>query len=228
MDKILVLASGGLDSTVLLYKAVNEVGADNVVALSVFYGQKHSKEKQFCDYHCKKLGVPVYEANLADTFDFNRDCCALLEGSALDITEGSYAEQLKDGHKNTAYVPFRNGLFLSYASAVAIQLNCNIIYYGAHKDDAAGSAYPDCTPAFIEAMTKAINEGTGGVVEMQAPWWNLSKADIVRKGLELGMTNDDFENTWSCYVGGLYPCGKCGTCIDRKKAFEANGIFDIY
>ena len=183
MSKILVLSSGGLDSTVLLHKAVKEVGAENVVALNMFYGQKHAKEQEYSNWQCEHLGVPVYDADLSQVFRFNKDCCALLAGSSMEIKHESYAEQLAElGGKGTvtAYVPFRNGLFLSYAAAVAIQLECDKIYYGAHADDAAGRAYPDCTPEFIQYMSNAIEEGTAGKVTMEAPWWNLNKAGIVR------------------------------------------------
>lgn len=230
MSKILVLSSGGLDSTVLLYKAVKEVGAENVVALNMFYGQKHAKEQEYSNWQCEHLGVPVYDADLSQVFRFNKDCCALLAGSSMEIKHESYAEQLAElGGEGTvtAYVPFRNGLFLSYAAAVAIQLECDKIYYGAHADDAAGRAYPDCTPEFIQYMSNAIKEGTAGKVVMEAPWWNMNKAGIVAAGLKLGMTHEEFEHTWSCYEGKEEPCGTCGTCIDRKAAFEANGIMDI-
>lgn len=228
--KILVLASGGLDSTVLLYKAVKEVGAENVVALNMFYGQKHAKEQECSAWQCEHLGVPVYNADLSEVFRFNPRCSALLAGSSMDIVHKSYAEQLQDlggSGTVTAYVPYRNGLFLSYAAAVALQLGCEKIYYGAHADDAAGRAYPDCTPEFISAQATAISEGTAGKLIMEAPWWDKNKAEVVKAGLELGMTHEEFSHTWSCYEGKEEPCGTCGTCIDRKQAFEANDILDL-
>ena len=233
MTKILVLASGGLDSTVLLYKAVKEVGAKNVIAMNTFYGQKHAKEQQYAEWQCKHLGVELHNVDLSQIFSFNKDCSALLQGSKMNIKHESYAEQLKELKEEgkaptvTAYVPYRNGLFLSYAAAVALQLDCDTIYYGAHADDAAGRAYPDCTPEFIRAQTVAIVEGTAGKVHMTAPWWNMNKSAVVAEGISLGMTHEEFEQTWSCYEGGDEPCGTCGTCIDRKKAFEDNGINDI-
>lgn len=231
--KILVLCSGGLDSTVLLYKAVKEVGSENVVAMNTFYGQKHEKEMEFAKWTCQHLKVKLYNVDLSSVFMFNPDCSALLKNSKMNIEHKSYAEQLKelkDAGKAptvTAYVPYRNGLFLSYATAVALQLNCCVVYYGAHADDSAGRAYPDCTPEFIEAQIKAIEEGTANKVTMIAPWWNMNKAGIVQYGLQIGMTHEEFEHTWSCYEGGDKPCGTCGTCIDRKKAFIENGITDI-
>jgi len=236
--KALVLFSGGLDSTVLLYKVIREVGKENVFALNMSYGQKHIKERtcaRWTAIHVWGDACKDYykEMDLSTIFTFNKDCCALLQGSKLGIKHESYDEQLKELRAEgkaptvTAYVPFRNGLFLSTAASIAYQLGCESVYYGAHKDDAAGSAYPDCTLGFIEGISKAVREGTAGKVIVQAPWWNINKAGVVRQGLQQGMTHEEFENTWSCYEGGDKPCGTCGTCIDRKEAFVKNGITDI-
>ncbi len=222
--KVIVLASGGLDSTVLLHKAVKEHGAENVTALSIFYGQKHKKELEYIKWQTEKLGVKLFIEDLSAVFKFNKDSSALLEGSSREIVHESYAEQLKTGGLVSAYVPYRNGLFLSYAAAVAIQLNAELILYGAHADDAAGDAYPDCTPDFIAAQSRAISCGTGGNVHMQAPWYNINKTAVVKEGLKLGMTQEDFEHTWSCYEGAEEPCLTCGTCRDRIAAFRANGL----
>lgn len=226
--EILVLCSGGLDSTVLLHKAANDVGAENVVALNVFYGQKHAKEQECANYQCNQLGIELYNVDLSDVFIFNPDVSALLQGSNMEIVHKSYADQLADlggSGTVTAYVPFRNGLFLSYATAVALQLHCDVIYYGAHADDAAGRAYPDCTEEFITSMAAAISEGTAQKVTMEAPLWKLNKTEVVKLGLTEGMTEDDFAHTWSCYEGKDVPCGTCGTCIDRNAALENNGIY---
>ena len=142
-----------------------------------------------------------------------------------EIPEEAYAEQLTktDGKPVSTYVPFRNGLFLSSAASIALSKDCNVIFYGAHSDDAAGSAYPDCSDAFNQAMKDAIYLGSGNQVTIEAPFVNWTKADVVKKGLEL---NVPYELTWSCYEGGEKPCGKCGTCIDRAAAFEKNGVKD--
>lgn len=233
MEKILVLASGGLDSTVLLYKAVRKVGYENVIVLNAFYGQKHKKEMEYAKWTCEHLKVKLYNADLSSVFSFNPNCSALLENSNRCIEHKSYAKQLEElklagkAPTVTAYVPYRNGLFLSYASAVAIQLGCDVVYYGAHADDSAGRAYPDCTPEFIDAQKKAIYEGSGFQVKMEAPLWDMNKSQVVGMGIKLGMTHEEFEHTWSCYEGGEKPCGTCGTCIDRKEAFVKNGIMDI-
>ncbi len=223
--KAIVLASGGLDSTVLLYDVVSALGPKNTIALSLYYGQKHDKELEYLKWHTDKLGVQSYVEDLSSVFAFNKDSSALLKGSNKELVHESYAEQLKDGKKVSAYVPYRNGLFLSYATCVALQLGASTIYYGAHADDAAGSAYPDCTEEFIKACDEAIKFGTGFEVCLKAPWWNIPKKKIVEYGLkELGMCEDDFAHTWSCYEGGEEPCGTCGTCRDRIIALESNGL----
>lgn len=228
MSKVLVLASGGLDSTCLLHKAVKEYGVKNVFVLNIYYGQKHCKEHDCLLWQMERLGISNEDYlafDLSSIFHGYKGC-SLLQGGG-DIPHESYAEQLakKPGTVST-YVPFRNGLFLSVAASVALQHECDIIWYGAHADDAAGSAYPDCTEWFIRAMRIAIYEGSGHVLKMYGPWSQLNKAGVVAEGIKAGMTQEDFEHTWSCYEGGDKPCGKCGTCIDRKAALEANGLTD--
>ena len=154
------------------------------------------------------------------------ELCSLLQQSTEDIPEESYAEQISktNGDKPVStYVPFRNGLFLSSAASIALSKDCEVIYYGAHADDSAGFAYPDCSPVFNQAMNEAIWEGSGHQLKIEAPFVNVSKAEVVRIGLELGVP---YELTWSCYEGGEKPCGKCGTCIDRAAAFQANHMED--
>jgi 7-cyano-7-deazaguanine synthase len=109
------------------------------------------------------------------------------------------------------------------AASIAISKDCQIIYYGAHSDDAAGNAYPDCSDAFNNAINDAIYIGSGEQLKVEAPFVNMNKAQVVKKGLEL---NVPYHLTWSCYEGMDKPCGKCGTCIDRQKAFAENGVED--
>lgn len=224
--KLLVLASGGLDSACLLYKAVKEYGASNVFALNMYYGQKHHKEIEYFRWQIDRLGIDNYRfLDLSSIFMYYEGCTLLERGG--NIPQEAYAEQLakKPGMLST-YVPFRNGLFLSVATSIAIQEGCTTVWYGAHADDAAGNAYPDCTEEFIQAMATAIWEGSGGELDMQGPWSQLNKAGVVAEGIKAGMVQEDFAHTWSCYEGGNKPCGKCGTCIDRKAALEANGLAD--
>ncbi len=219
----LVLFSGGVDSTTCLGIAVNKYGSENVLALSVSYGQKHTKEIDSARAVAKHYGVELYELDLSEMFRFSD--CSLLKGSSEEVPHESYAEQLKEtnGSPVSTYVPFRNGLFISSAAAIAISRGCSVIYYGAHSDDAAGNAYPDCSETFNNAMSEAVWVGSGNQVRIEAPFVSKTKADVVKMGLELGVP---YELTWSCYEGGDVPCGKCGTCIDRAKAFAENGVSD--
>ena len=219
----LVLFSGGVDSTTCLGIAVDKYGSENVLALSVSYGQKHTKEIDSARAVAKHYGVELYELDLSEMFRFSD--CSLLKGSSEEVPHESYAEQLKetDGSPVSTYVPFRNGLFISSAAAIAISRGCSVIYYGAHSDDAAGNAYPDCSETFNNAMSEAVWVGSGNQVRIEAPFVSKTKADVVKMGLELGVP---YELTWSCYEGGDVPCGKCGTCVDRAKAFAENGVPD--
>lgn len=224
--KAIVLSSGGADSTVCVALAVEKLGRDNVVTVSFKYGQKHEKElisaQKIADFYSLKH----YMLNIENIFKFSD--CSLLKNSAQSIEHKSYAEQIAERGegKVSTYVPFRNGLMLSSAAALAQSLfpeeECSI-WIGAHADDAAGQAYADCSPAFTEAMSKAISIGTYGLVGLTAPLVNLNKAGVVAEGLRLMVP---FELTWSCYEGHEKACGKCGTCIDRLKAFEENGVKD--
>ena len=221
--KALVLVSGGLDSTTCLALAVKEFGHENVVGLSIFYGQRHDKEIKAADAVCDYYKVEHITLDLSTMFQFSD--CTLLKHSEGDIPEGAYDEQLKEteGKPVSTYVPFRNGLFLSSAAAIALSKGCSKIYYGAHADDAVGNAYPDCSSDFNNAMNIAIYEGSGKQLQIEAPFIGLNKAGVVKMGLEL---NVPYELTWSCYEGHDKACGRCGTCIDRKKAFELNGTVD--
>lgn len=221
--KALVLFSGGVDSTTCLAIAVDKYGADEVLALSLYYGQKHSRELEAARTIAAHYGVKHKELDLA--LIFADSDCSLLKGSDGDIPRESYAEQLKktDGKPVSTYVPFRNGLFLASAASIALSNGCTEIYYGAHSDDAAGNAYPDCSSDFNDAINRAIHLGSGGELRVIAPFIGMNKAQVIAEGLKLGVP---YELTWSCYEGGDTPCGVCGTCRDRIAAFRANGMDD--
>ena len=221
--KALVLCSGGLDSTTCLALAVERYGAENVYALSISYGQKHTKELEAAKAVTDYYGIPLQTLDLAEIFAGSD--CSLLKGSSAEIPKESYAEQLAQtgGKPVTTYVPFRNGLFLSSAASIALSHGCGVIFYGAHADDAAGNAYPDCSKAFNDAMNTAIYLGSGEQLRVEAPFVEKTKADVVAEGLRL---HAPYHLTWSCYEGGTHPCGLCGTCRDRAAAFAANGIPD--
>lgn len=220
--KALVLLSGGVDSSTCLAVA-KEKFDDNVMALSMYYGQKHSKELESAKAVADYYQVELITMDLAKIFAHSN--CSLLKGSNEDIPQESYDQQIKErnGETVSTYVPFRNGLFLSTAASIALEYECDVIYYGPHADDAAGSAYPDCSVEFNQAMEQAIYIGSGKKLRLEAPFVDKTKKDIVAEGLRLGVP---YELTWSCYCGTEKPCHKCGTCIDRELAFEANGVID--
>lgn len=221
--KALVLCSGGVDSATCLALAIKQYGAEEVLALAVSYGQKHQKELQAAEKITAYYHVKLQKLDLSVIFADSD--CSLLEHSETEIPKESYAEQIQntDGKPVSTYVPFRNGLFLASAASIALSHGCEVIYYGAHSDDAAGNAYPDCSDAFNQAMNQAIYLGSGNQLRIAAPFVNQTKAQVVKTGLELQVP---YEYTWSCYEGGERPCGKCGTCLDRAEAFRLNGISD--
>lgn len=226
--KAVVLNSGGVDSTTCVGIAVDKYGAENVTTVSMYYGQKHDKELECAREVAEYYKVAHIEKDISTVMDMSN--CALLKTGTLEIKHESYDEQIKENKENggivTTYVPFRNGLLLSCAAAIAVSIYPNEdveIYYGAHADDAAGDAYADCTPEFINAMDAAIRRGTYEQCSVVAPFSDVNKAGVVKRGLELKVP---YELTWSCYEGGDKPCGVCGTCRDRAAAFAANGVED--
>lgn len=221
--KAMVLFSGGIDSTTCLAMAIDRFGAKEVLPLSITYGQKHSKEIEAARKVLEHYHLNGMELDLSTIFSSSN--CSLLSHSTEEIPEESYDTQLRKtgGLPVSTYVPFRNGLFLSSAASIALSYGCRYIYYGAHSDDAAGNAYPDCSDVFNNAMCTAIYEGSGRQLEIIAPFIGLTKTDVVKKGLEL---DAPYKDTWSCYEGHEKACGRCGTCLDRKKAFEENGVKD--
>ena len=150
--KKVVLLSGGVDSTTCLALAVSRYGASNVTALTFLYGQKHANEIENARKVAEHFSVKLVEAHV-DSEIFQGSSSTLLKGNG-EISHKSYAEIIAEDGEGTVdtYVPFRNGLMLSQAAALAYSLEADEVWYGAHSDDAAGSAYPDCTPEFYESM----------------------------------------------------------------------------
>lgn len=202
-----------MDSTVLLYQLLN--AGDDVLALSIDYGQRHKKELECARSLCKDLGV---EHRIADLTSLT----PLLAGSSLtspeiEVPEGHYAE---DNMKATV-VPNRNMILLSVATGWAISAGADSVSYAAHSGDHA--IYPDCREEFAEGMNHVMGLADWQKVALDRPFVSLTKADIVKLGAELGVP---FERTWSCYKGGELHCGRCGTCVERREAFYLAGIED--
>lgn len=227
MKKAVVLSSGGLDSTTCLALAVHNVGAENVTSLAFKYGQVHSKELEASQAVSDYYKVEHIVLDIASIFQYNHTC-SLLQHTDSQIPEESYVQQISESSNGqlSTYVPFRNGLMLSCAASVAMSLYPEDeveLYLGAHADDAAGNAYPDCSVSFIFRMAGALNEGTYHKITLYTPFMDMTKSDVVRTGTKLDVP---YHLTWSCYQGGDKPCGKCGTCRDRLKAFRSNNLID--
>ena len=227
MGKALVLNSGGVDSTTCVALAIQKYGSENVITASLYYGQKHDKELECARKIAEYYKVKHIEEDISNVMKYAKDVCTLVKGGN-EIEHKSYVEQIQENGEGrvATYVPFRNGLFLSIATAYADSLFPGEeveIYYGAHADDAAGQAYADCSPEFAKAMDEAINIGTYGKIHINRPLINMNKAEVVKTGLSL---NVPYELTWSCYEGEDKACGTCATCIDRLNAFKLNGVED--
>lgn len=212
-QKIVLIHSGGLDSTVLLYDLV--AAGHDVSTLSVHYGQRHARELDAATTLAAGLGVRHEMADL-------RAIAPLLAGSSLTSTdiavpEGHYAEE----SMKATVVPNRNMLLLAVAAARAIGQKADAIAYAAHGGDHA--IYPDCRPEFADAMRHAIGLADWHRLELLRPFVYLTKADIVGRGAALAVP---FAATWSCYQGGDLHCGRCGTCIERREAFHLAGVPD--
>lgn len=211
--KVVVLLSGGLDSVTALHDARRS--HEVVAALSFDYGAKHrDRELPMAARHCRSLGVPHVTVPLSFVAEeFRSDL--LVSGGA--IPDGHYEEE---SMKSTV-VPFRNGIMLSVAAGFAESRGAEGVVIAAHAGDHA--IYPDCREEFLEPMARAIREGTYAKIELFRPFVSMDKAAIVRRGAELGV---DFAGTWSCYKGGEIHCGTCGTCVERREAFQLAGVCD--
>ena len=213
MKRTVIIHSGGMDSTVLLAHLVAE--GREVHALSVDYGQRHRRELVAAAEICAHCKVPHRIADL-------RGVTSLFGANALTdaqvaVPEGHYEE----ASMKATVVPNRNMLLIATAAAWAMSLKAASVAYGAHGGDHA--IYPDCRPAFADALDKAIRLADWHEVSLERPFVGMDKTAIVRRGVELGVP---FALTWSCYVGGDRHCGKCGTCVERKEAFLRAGVAD--
>ena len=205
MKDSLLVFSGGMDSTTMLYEYKERIA----LALSFHYGSNHNdKELAFAKLHCQRLGIEHIIIPLGFIKEhFNS---SLLSGSEA-IPEGNYDEE----NMKSTVVPFRNGIMLAIAAGMAENRGLQYIMLANHGGDHA--IYPDCRPDFVNAMDQAVCAGTWNNVRLLTPYTNISKAEIARHGLQLGITSDE---TWSCYKGGDKPCGVCGTCREREEALK--------
>lgn len=211
--RVVVLASGGMDSAVALHLAARE--HEVVAALSFDYGSKHNaKEIPFARAQAAMLGIPHLAIPLAFIGEY---FASDLLASGGEIPKGHYEEETM---KKTV-VPFRNGIMLSIAAGLAESRGATGVVIAAHSGDHA--IYPDCREDFMRPMSEAIRRGTYADVEVIRPFISETKAGIAARGAALGV---DFAQTWSCYVGGEIHCGECGTCVERREAFLLAGLPD--
>lgn len=209
-DCIIVL-SGGMDSVSLLHEYKDQIA----VAVSFDYGANHNAREIPCAAeNCRRLGIEHIVIPLSFMGKYFES--SLLSGGDA-IPEGHYA----DDNMRSTVVPFRNGIMLSVACGLAESRGLKRVMIANHGGDHA--IYPDCRNGFISAMSQAMSEGTYDHVEIFAPYTQISKSEIARRGYEAGV---DFSLTYSCYKGGEEHCGKCGTCVERKEAFAEAGIPD--
>ncbi len=211
MKDSIIIVSGGMDSVTLLYDFKDRIA----LGISFDYGSNHNaKEIPFARWHCEQLGIEHITIDLAFMPQYFKS--SLLEGADA-IPEGHYADE----NMKSTVVPFRNGIMLSIAAGIAESRGLKYVMMANHGGD--HTIYPDCRAEFVEAMSKATKAGTFPGIEILAPYTNITKADIARKGKELGI---DYSKTWSCYKGEDVHCGKCGTCVERKEALRDAGIED--
>jgi len=211
MKDSVIIISGGMDSTTLLYDMKERIA----LGVSFDYGSNHNeREISFARLHCDRLGIKHIVIRLGFMHEYFKS--SLLEGADA-IPEGHYAD---DNMKSTV-VPFRNGIMLAIAAGIAESNGLKYVMMANHGGDHA--IYPDCRPEFVKAMSAATKAGTYPGIEVLAPYTDLTKTDIARRGKQLGI---DYAETWSCYKGGERHCGKCGTCVERREALRDAGIDD--
>ncbi len=214
---VVATVSGGLDSVTLAHTLAAEGHA--LVCLSFDYGQRHAKEVDFARACAARLGADHHLVDL-------RSVGSVLSGSALtdpavDVPQGHYT----DASMAVTVVPNRNAIMLAVAVGVAVARGASAVATAVHAGDHA--IYPDCRPAFIAAAEREARIANEGFIaddfRLLAPFLDVTKAEIVRRGAAVGVP---FAETWSCYVGGERHCGACGTCVERREAFELAGVDD--
>jgi 7-cyano-7-deazaguanine synthase len=212
MEKAVVILSGGMDSTTLLYD-VKQSGAE-VYALSFNYGQRHRKELLAAKATCDKLGI---NHKVVDLSVLNQLAPSSLTRDDQEVPEGHYeAENMKQ-----TVVPNRNMVLIALAASYAIGIKADSLYYGAHAGDHA--IYPDCRRDFAEDLSALLRKADWHPVNLKFPYINMDKGDIAIRGKELGV---DYSLTWTCYKGLEDACGVCGSCQERLEAFDKADMKD--
>jgi 7-cyano-7-deazaguanine synthase len=200
-----------MDSTTMLYEYKDEIA----LAVTFDYGANHGpREIPLARMHCQRLGIEHLVISMDFMYRYFQS--SLLSGAEA-IPEGSYDDQ----NMRSTVVPFRNGIMLAIACGLAESRGLKRLMLANHAGDHA--IYPDCRPAFVEAMSQATQAGTYDGITIFAPYTQLTKGQIAAHGKRLGL---DYSETWSCYKGGEKHCGRCGTCVERREALAEAGIED--
>lgn len=211
MKDCVIVLSGGMDSVTLLHEYRERIA----LAVTFDYGSNHNaREIECARRQCEILGVAHIVIPLSFMGEYFKS--SLLSG-ADDIPEGHYADE----NMKSTVVPFRNGIMLSVACGLAESHGLGHVLIANHGGDHA--IYPDCRGGFIDAMSLAMREGTYDGIDIIAPYTDITKADIAKRG---GALNVDYSITYSCYKGGERHCGRCGTCVERKEAFRDAALPD--
>lgn len=211
--EVVCLASGGMDSSVLLYHLKSR--GFKVHALSIDYGQRHRRELESAALVAGNLGVAHRVLDLSSLRELFSN--SSLTNTSLSVPHGHYAEQ---SMKSTV-VPNRNMIMLAVAAGWAMSLKASHVAFAAHSGD--HTIYPDCRPEFGDAMERVIGLADWHPVGLMRPFIGMTKGQICAEGAKLGVK---FADTWSCYQGGEFHCGRCGTCVERKEAFEFAAVSD--
>ena len=212
-----ILVSGGIDSTTLLHYIVKELKDKNTRAITINYGQRHSKEIQCAHYQCNLLNIPVDDLDLTGIAKF-LNSSSLMQNSNKEVPQ--IKEVMGDPQPST-YVPNRNMMFLSIAVAYAENVGLNVVYYGAQLHDLYG--YFDTSQEFLDRMNYIFELNRKNTIQVKAPFINFKKSQIIKLGLGLGV---DYSKTWSCYNGKDKADPTSATSAERLKAFSEVGIPD--
>lgn len=215
-----VLLSGGLDSTTLVHHVRRDLLRTPVYALSVHYGQRHSRELDCARVQADAAGVAEHRVvDLSGVAALVREGTTLVEGGG-DVPDLSALSPSQLDQPPT-YVPNRNMVLLAVAAAYAEAKGADELYYGAQAMDAYG--YWDCTPDFVSRLNAVFALNRRSPVGVLAPFASLRKSETLRIGMRLGV---DYAHTWSCYRGAATPCLTCPTCVERRSAFAEVGVED--
>lgn len=249
MKKAFVLLSGGCDSTTCLHIALNE--CDDVEAISINYGQRHLKESEYARRTCNKFGIEHHILNVegilsgkgvmlsdasveipnisySEIKGVSPTYVPFRNGTMLSLIT-AHAQKWVNKEVQELADFYQRGIEPQFDQQYAVETATNEmkdsvgIFFGAHAEDAANWAYPDCCMEFTGAMANAIYIGTYGAIRLHVPLQWMTKKEIIRKGEELGV---NWAETWSCYAGGQHHCGVCPTCRARRQGFIDAGVED--